>query len=132
MRRNQILTTKQEKVLNELAVKKLTELAQLPERKNLLQEIELASIKHEEVIGIYVKDRILILTRHSFIDQEYISDPNQSEFKRFFSDKRITKNNIVSEEDFEKIVEDYKLEAIELQNLINNLKQIPSVNSVAV
>lgn len=121
MRRNQILTNKQEGALKELAVEKLTELAHLPERKDLLKEIEVALIEHQALpFADYVKDRILILTQNGIVERTYV--PHPSWFKGFLGRQKIPRDQILSEVDFEKIAEDYELEPEDLQKLIDQLR----------
>lgn len=124
MMRSDLLTSTQKEALVKLAVEKLIELVRLPQIRNLLQEVELGLIKHEEGSDIWVKDRRLILNSDGIVEQLHV--PHPSWFKRLFG-AQVQKDRVLRESEFEGVVEDYKLEPTELQKLINRLQKIPSV-----
>ena len=132
MEYDQILTTKQRKAFLKLAIDKLEELVRLPETKDLLEEIELASIGHyvdraSSESNCWAKDELLILSQIGLIERKYILGPRPPLFTILRFRRRILKQSIVPEEDYEKIIEHYKLKPTDLQRLIYDLRKVPSV-----
>jgi hypothetical protein len=130
--KTEILTKKQKEAYLKLTIEKLRELTHLPELKDLLKEMQLA-FRGEEKDGpsisspvYWKKDAILILSSTGLIERKYIPG-YRPPWPTIIPRKRVLKEKIVSEKDFEEIIHRYKLTPEFIQTFINALQAIPSV-----
>lgn len=128
MKRSAILTKEQEETFTKIAVEKLKELMRLPQIKTLVKEIELGKTYKEEW-GLMEIDERLLLIRDGLVERRRVEDTSKSWINRFLSSPTINRDEPVSEVFFRSIIEKYKLEVTDLQNLINRLQVVPSVRS---